>query len=145
MLRIERQEMLNALNCICNYHSYKTEEEHGDRILGPAHFVRLIDAAYLVEEAFDGAEKDVGEGAFALEDPGHVSAEGLRADEHEGEEEEDLKPAVGGHWASILLELFWLKKSVDEVDEEGGRDEAKQKNLHSYLLPFEPSRSHPVA
>ena len=87
----------------------ETEDEHRNRVLGPAHLMRFVDAGQLVDDTLERAEDDIGERLFASEDPCHIDAHGFRTYEYEGKEEEYLKPAVGGHnLKGVLLKLFWL-------------------------------------
>ncbi len=144
MLRVQRQDMLQAFYCVCNEKRYKAEDQHGDGVFGPAHLVGLVDAGEPVDEAFERAEDEVGEGALALKDAGHVEAERLCAEQDEQEEQADLEPADGGHGAGFPLELFRLQESVDEIDEQAEDDEKKQSGFDHDWRPPGPSRSQPV-
>jgi hypothetical protein len=150
MLWIEREEVLEPLNRVCNEKGYKAEYEHDDRVLCPAHLVRLVDTGDAVNETLDGAEEWVGKGAFAFENACHVYTERLRTDENQREEEANLKPAVGGHWGlpfETWLELFGAQQRIDEVDEQREDDEGKKDVFEHYFFPpefFSPSRSQPV-
>ena len=49
-------------------HRDEAEDEHGDRVLGPAHLVGFVDAGQAVDQALDGARNWIEECGFALEE-----------------------------------------------------------------------------
>ncbi len=73
------------------------EDEHGDGVLGPAHFLVGVDAGEAVEEALAGDEDGIEPGAATLEDARHVAAHGLGEEQDERDEEGNLEPAVERH------------------------------------------------
>ena len=144
VLGVQGEDALEALDGVGGEEGDEGEDEHGDGVFGPAHLVGFVDAGELVEEALDGAEDDVGEGVLALEDVGHVDADGGRGGEDEGEEDEDLEPAVGCHGASTLLELFGLEEGVDEVRQKGHDDGAEEDQFDHGFAFLTARRSQPV-
>ena len=97
MLRIEWKPVLKALDSISEEHRHEAEEEHRDRILGPLHLVAFIDARELVQGSLYWPKNHIYDGLFPLEDAGHVETDRLCAHQYKREEEENLKPAIGGH------------------------------------------------
>jgi hypothetical protein len=72
VLRVEREEVLEALDGVGEEQGDGAEDEHGDGVLGPAHLVVGVDAGEAIEEALAGDEDGVEPGAAALEDARHV-------------------------------------------------------------------------
>ena len=134
MLRIERKHMLDPLDHVGDQKRDEAEQKHRQRIFGPAHLVRFVDAGQPVNPPFQGTKKDVGEGTFAFEDARHVNTHRLCAEQNQHKEKEDLKPAVRGHERGSL-KLFRLEKRVHKVDKKAGRHQPK-KNRFDHLLTY---------
>ena len=49
--------MLRALDQIKQQHGDAAEQQHGDGVFGPAHFVLFIDAGHAIEQALDRPEQ----------------------------------------------------------------------------------------
>ena len=97
VLGVQGEMVLQTLDEVGEDEGDGAEQEHGDEVLGPAHLFFRVDAGGAIEQALDGEQYGVQEGAATLEDERHESAEGLRESEDQGEEDGDLQPAVKGH------------------------------------------------
>lgn len=89
--------MLGALDEIEHNHGDRAEQEHGDAILFPIHFVRFVDAANAIEETFNWTAKKVEESLFARKDTGKENPDGFGDDEDDCEKKKNLKNTKGGH------------------------------------------------
>jgi len=96
VLRVERQERLEALDRVCDDHGHEAEREERSRVGLPA-LLRLVDPADLVEKLLEPAERPAQDVALSAEHPVHVGAQKGRQEEHRGREDDNLEPAVGCH------------------------------------------------
>src|ERR1700736_6451557 len=66
-------------------------------MLGPAHFVALINAGDAIQQALERAQHRVHECLFTIEDPRHEDTHGFRDGQDQHQEKCDLEPSVSGH------------------------------------------------
>jgi phytoene/squalene synthetase len=78
-------------------HRDHAEEQQRDRVFGPAHLVRLVDARRAVHEALDRPQHRIEPRPLAREDLAHEAAERRRHEKDGEQEEQDLKPSVDRH------------------------------------------------
>ena len=98
-LRIERQVALQPLQRVDEQESENAECQHASRVVCPALLRVLPDAAELVDQALQGANQHVEEGALALKHLRHEQAKRLREQQDEAEKHGDLENPIPCHRA----------------------------------------------
>src|SRR5262249_45721993 len=100
-LRIQRQDLLQALDCVCNQQRDGAENQQLERVGFPVLALPRVDAAEPVEQPFDRPEKARQRLPVAFEDAEHVDAERLCDRQDKRREKQNLKPAVERHKKSL--------------------------------------------
>jgi len=95
--RIERQQGLQAHQCIEDDKAADMEEQHGDRVGDPVLLAFRIDPAHPIERGFDRLQDRGQKSALAAEDARHVPTERHDECDHNGTIEKNLNPANEGH------------------------------------------------
>lgn len=94
-MRIERKKVLRTFDEIQSDKRNATEQEHGEAILFPIHFLRFINATEAIDETFDGAAEEIKKRFFLGENACEKDANWLRKQKNDEEKQEDLKDADG--------------------------------------------------
>src|ERR1700733_8244851 len=144
MLRIERQNMLKPLDQIRHDHGDQAENQHRKAILSPRPLGAFVDPRDSINKSFNRTEDAICPGSFPLKYARHIHAKGLRADEHQGEKKENLKPAVRCHDDYFLLKLLGAQQRIHQINEQQDSYQAKQSCLDHPCFSFAPSRSQPI-
>ena len=97
MLRVERQNRLQALQGVKRQEAHKAKGQHGKAIADPALLLTLVYAAQRIEDALDRTQQRRQECTFAVEDAGHIEAERLHEERDDHAIECDLNETIGGH------------------------------------------------
>ena len=113
-LRIERQQALETLDEVSEHDAHQAKCQQGTCVVSPVLFVRLIHAAELVDQAFDGPHDGMQERPFAFEQARHERAQRLSQGQQDQEEETNLKHTDEGHWAG-LLEALGPQEGIDQI------------------------------
>ena len=119
MLRVERQNRLQALQGVKSEEARKAEGEHGEAIADPTLLLTLVDAAQRIEDALDRTQERRQERAFAVEDAGHIKAERLDQERDDHAIKRDLNETIGGH-GMPFSETLGAYQGDDEVDHDDG-------------------------
>ena len=107
------------------------EDQHGDRVGEPVLLLVLVNAGQGIEPSLEGAKDRREERRLAVEDPGHVPAEGLHEREHEQGKDKDLDPAVEGH-DGAPSEPLGAEQGVGEVDEQAQGHETAERVVEEH-------------
>jgi hypothetical protein len=99
LLRVERQHILQALQCIEHHDAREVEGQQTERIARPGLLLGWIDTGNPIKSGFERAEQALHGRAAGVENACHVATK--RADRGGGKrcEEGDLQPALPGHFA----------------------------------------------
>ena len=97
VLRVQRQYRLRALDKISQQQARTAEDQHRGGVLCPAHLFVFTHASQLVQQPLYRAHHRVEPGPFTLEHPVQVKSHRLGQEQHQGEEDGNLQPAVGAH------------------------------------------------
>src|SRR6266508_156184 len=97
ILRVERQNMLQAFDPVGQQQSDRAEHEHRYGILLPVLVLLRINAAKLVEQPLDRSEEARQRLPVALEYTIHVAAERLGYRENYRRKEQNLNPSIYSH------------------------------------------------
>ena len=114
-------ERLGAQDQVEDQPARKREEEEALRIGLPVLFALSIDAEGAIEPPLEPAENRREEDALAHVDLGEVATNDRRQTDQQSAEDDDLQPAVDGHFA--FLELLAAKQGVEEVGGDQYRDD----------------------
>ena len=90
---VERQRALEPLLQIQSQDAHEGEDDHRDRIGGPALLLGLVDSHDAVDAAFQRPEHRPQEGALTFHDLAHVPAEGPHEQDRHAEERDGLDQA----------------------------------------------------
>ena len=74
------------------------------------------------------------EGAFSRENTRHENAERLGYGEDQSQENENLQPAINGHFRSELSELLRAQKRVEQVHRYYGADDEHDEGLYIHKI-----------
>ena len=125
MLRVERQNCLQALQGVKRQEPHEAERQHGKAVAEPALLLMFVDAAHGIDDALDRTQERRKECAFAVEDPGHVIAERLDQERDDHAIKRDLNETIGGH-GMFFSKTLGAYQGDDKVDhDDGDRDRAK--------------------
>jgi hypothetical protein len=97
LLRIERQQTLNALHDVNDEEAEPIEDEHRERVGLPAHPLVGADAGRPIEETLERPEYRVEHRRLALVDARHVGTERFGEREENDQIDEDLQDVVQRH------------------------------------------------
>ena len=99
LLRVQRQEQLQALQGIHDDRAQHVEEQQGDRVLLPGHLLAGIDAAEAIQESFKRPPDAQCQVGTAFHDVGDVAAQRLDAQHGEAQygRKEQIEQDVGVH------------------------------------------------
>ena len=98
VLRIERQDALQALQQVDDDEPDQVEEQHRERIALPVGFRIRIDARHAIDHPLDRAEHRREERAAALVHRRHEGAQRLDEQHEDAEVERELQESLAGHW-----------------------------------------------
>src|SRR5262249_52486476 len=118
------------------------EAEQRGRVYGPALLGLLAHSNRLVREHLEPSKGRVQKRALAVEYARHENAHGLRAGEHEREEEQDLQNSDAGHLddrldlrlAASSSETLRAEQRVEQVNEETDSRDSSNDVVHWRLL-----------
>ena len=94
---IERQERLQAHQCVNDEQAAEMKQQHADRVGHGVLLLPLVDAGDLVDHELDRPQDRRQECALAVEHARHIGAEHRRERDDDGAIEQNLDPADDGH------------------------------------------------
>ena len=110
ILRIQRQDMLQAFDAVGHQQCDRAEHEHRQSILLPVLVLLRINAAKLVEQPLNRSEEARQRLLVPLEYTIHVAAERLGYRENYRRKEQNLNPSICCHNFSIFARLTKLQR-----------------------------------
>ncbi len=127
MLRIQREQVLEAQDKIGEQHPDEAEGQQCNRVGQPRLFFGGIDATDPIREPLDGTHGAVEpRPTVRIEHLHQVKTEGLGEQKERAEEQRELEPGVG----RVHLEFLRSQHGEEQVDEEGEGDEADDEVFH---------------
>ena len=102
LLRVERQQVLHALQRIECHNAREVEPEQRQRIADPGLLFRRIDAGQAIQAVLDRRQGTL-RPAEAIDGARDVPAERLHGGDNQRGEQRDLQPALPGHgtWSGV--------------------------------------------
>jgi hypothetical protein len=111
VLRIERQDSLQAENAIGEQAADKTEHQEGKGVLLPGLLLLRLNAEEPVEQPFEGAEERVEKRlSLSVQHPKDVKPHGFCQPEKQGHKQHQLKPSVDCHLMHPSLRIFRVEE-----------------------------------
>ena len=137
LLRIQRQIILQALNCIEHQHPHHAEKQHRDGIFNPRFLGLGMNSANPVNSALDRLQHGIEHRRLTGEDPRHIEAERDADRRHQRAENSDLDNCVCQH-DRALLELLGTQHRVHQVSRQ-----TDSHNRAHHQFPGTHRRMHP--
>jgi hypothetical protein len=100
LVGIQRKDVLDPFDEICEKQTYGAEDEHGDRVLRPVVLFLFVDAAEAINEPLDRTQQRIEERPLAAKDALHVEAGRLRHGENQQKIDGDLQQLERRHYSS---------------------------------------------
>jgi hypothetical protein len=116
VLRIERQNLLNAQNGVEQGEPGEAEGQHGKGVGQPALALLRLDPGRAIKNALHRLQHRGEPSALALPHAGHIETERPTQRHRDADREDDLGPTLPIHEGVFRLELFGLDQRPDHVD-----------------------------
>ena len=97
-LGIQRQDLLHSFNQIQHQHGNATEQQHGEGVFRPPHFMLFVHQGQAIQQALQPPQHGIEKRLLPVEHPRHEYPHRLGHSQYRGEVDDDLQPTIRCHF-----------------------------------------------